>query len=140
LLEVMLALAILGGAMAVLGEMSRVALYNAKAARDLTRAQMLAESKMAEIEAGITQPDSVQDEKFDAQTEEFDPSEPGWRYSIVSEATNETGLLSVKLTVTRDLPDAQRPINFTLVRWLPDPNYTYTPPPPDSGSSTTTGS
>jgi hypothetical protein len=30
-------------------------------------------------------------------------------------------------------------VKFTLVHFLPDPNYTYTPPTPDSGASTSGG-
>jgi general secretion pathway protein I len=138
LLEVILALSILAGSVAVLGEICRTALRNAQEARDLARAQMLAESKMAEIKSGITTTDSVDDAQFDAATEQFDPSEPGWRYSIKTDATDEPGLLAVRVTVTRDLPEVQHPVKFTLATWLPDPNYTYTPPAPSSGSSTGT--
>ena len=91
LLEVILALAILAGAMAVLGEVNRLALRNAAAARDLARAQLLAESKLAEIQAGITSTASVDNMPFDAATENLDSSEPGWKYSISSKATDEDG-------------------------------------------------
>jgi general secretion pathway protein I len=136
LLEVILALSILAGAMAVLGQICRVALRNAKDARDLSRASQLAQSKMAEITSGITPAESVDDAKFDAANEAFDPAEPGWRYSIKTDACDETGLIKVGVTVTRDLPDAQHPVKFSLTTWLPDPNYTYTPPAPSSGSTT----
>ena len=53
LLEVLLALAILGGALAVIGELSRIAARNAEQARDLSTAQRLCENKMAEIAAEI---------------------------------------------------------------------------------------
>ena len=141
LLEVILALTILAGAMAVLGEVSRLALRNAAAARDLARAQLLAESKLAEIEAGITAPDPVENTPFDAATESLDPGEPAWLYSISQPSIEnaEDGVISVRVTVTRDLPAGQHPVKFSLVRWLPDPNYTYTPPTPDSGASTSGG-
>ncbi len=135
LLEVILALAILAGALAILGEVSRLALRHAAAARDLARAQLLAESKLAEIKAGITSPDAVDNMAFDPTTEKLDPTEPAWLYSITSQATDEVGLISVRVTVTRDLPAGQHPVKFSLATWVPDPNYTYTPP-----SSTTTSS
>ncbi len=138
LLEVILALTILAGAMAVLGEVSRLALRNAVAARDLARADLLANSKLAEIEAGITSTDSVDRLKFDPTTESLDPGEPAWLYSINSQSTDEDGVISVRVTVTRDLPAGQHPVKFTLVRWLPDPNYVYTPPAPGSGSTSST--
>jgi len=138
LLEVILALAILAGAVAVLGEISRLALQNASSARDLARAQMLAESKLAEIEAGVTSTDSVEDTPFDSADEQLDAAESGWLYSIISKSTDEDGLISVKVTVTRDLPAVLHPIKFSLVRWMKDPNYTYTPPTSESGSTSTT--
>ena len=135
LLEVILALAILAGALAVLGEVSRMALRHAAGARDLARAQLLAESKLAEIEAGITSPDAVENTAFDPTTEKLDAGEPAWLYSISSQATDEVGLISVRVTVTRDLPAAQHPVKFSLSRWVPDPNYTYTPPTSNTGAT-----
>ncbi|MGO9108286.1 MAG: prepilin-type N-terminal cleavage/methylation domain-containing protein [Thermoguttaceae bacterium] len=140
LLEVILALTILAGAMAVLGEVSRLALRNASAARDLARAQLLAESKLAEILAGITSPDPVENTAFDRSSNSLDPSEPGWLYSISSESTDEDGLISVRVTVTRDIPAGQHPVKFSLVRWLPDPNYVYTPPASSSSTGSSSGS
>ena len=139
LLEVILALTILAGALAVLGEVSRLALRNAAAARDLARAQLLAESKLAEIEAGITSTDSVDKVAFDTTANSLDPGEPAWLYSINSQSTDEDGVISVRVTVTRDLPAGQHPVKFSLVRWLPDPNYTYTPPSASSNTSTSGG-
>jgi len=136
LLEVILALAILAGALAVLGEVSRLALQNASAARDLARAQLLAESKLAEIESGITAPEAVENAAFDTSSASLDPAEPAWLYSISTQSTDEEGLISVRVTVTRDLPVGQHPVKFSLVRWLPDPNYT----PPSQTSSTSSSS
>ena len=138
LLEVILALAILSGALAVLAEVSRLAMRNASGARDLARAQLLAETKLAEIESGITAPDPVEKAAFDATAESLDAAEPAWLYSISSEATDEEGLISVRVAVTRDMPAGQHPVKFSLVRWLPDPNYT--PPTQDSSSSGTSSS
>jgi Tfp pilus assembly protein PilV len=135
LLEVILALTILAGAIAVLGEVSRMALRNAETARDLSRAQLLAETKMAEILSGVASPDAVENTAFDSSSYALDSSQPAWLYSIISESTDEDGLISVRVTVTRDLPAGQHPVTFSLVRWLPDPNYVYTPP-----SSSTSGS
>jgi prepilin-type N-terminal cleavage/methylation domain-containing protein len=124
LLEVILALAILGGAMAVLGEASRMALMNAKAAKDIAHAQLLCESKLAEIMIGIITPDPVERVPFDeTTTDSIDLSEPAWVYSIENEQTDELGLICVRVLVTRDLPLEQHPVQFSLVRWMPDPNY-----------------
>ena len=48
LLEVMLAIAILGGSIAVIGELIRVGTISAAKTRDLTTAQILCESTLAE--------------------------------------------------------------------------------------------
>ena len=119
LLEVILALAILAGAIAVLGEAGRLALRNAETARDLARAQVLCESKLSEIVAGLTAPNPVENTAFDTTN---NPDLAGWLYSIQSQPTDETGLISVQVTVSRDLPAAQHPIQFSLVRWMADPN------------------
>jgi prepilin-type N-terminal cleavage/methylation domain-containing protein len=122
LLEVILALALLGGAVVVLGEVCRLALQNASNTRDLARAQMLCESKMAEINSGITPPSGVENQPFDPNVEPTVADDPHWVYDIVQEQSDEEGLISVKVTVRKDLPAAQHPINFSLVRWMLDPN------------------
>jgi prepilin-type N-terminal cleavage/methylation domain-containing protein len=137
LLEVILALAILAGSIAMLGEANQMALKNAEVARDLAHAQLLCESKMSEIVTGITSTDSVSNAQFDAtMTDSLNPSEAGWLYSIESQTPDKQGLLTVRVTVTRNLPAAQHPVSFTLVRWLRDPDSTTS----SSGTSTTSGS
>jgi len=138
LLEVILALAILAGSIAVLGESSRLALKNAEVARDLAHAQLLCESKLAEFTTGITTVQAVGSTAFDATTTaSIDPSEPAWMYSVETQTTDEEGLIAVRVTVTRNLPAAKHPVTFALVRWLPDPNYTSST---GSGTSTTSSS
>jgi len=118
LLEVILALAILAGALAVLGEAIRLGMTNAQTARDLTQAQLLAESKLAEIAAGLTPSDPVQGVRFDCVVGD---GEIGWFYSISRETMGEEGLLLVCVSVTQDLPVEKRPVQFSLYRWIPDP-------------------
>jgi prepilin-type N-terminal cleavage/methylation domain-containing protein len=127
LLEVMLALAILVGAIVVLSELGRMGLRSAKTSRDLSRAELLCESIMSEIAVGIISPDPVQSSPIidpvsgttlsETQSDDVAP----WVYSIESETIDEDGLLSVRLTVQQDLPLSQHPVSFTLVRWIPDP-------------------
>ena len=117
LLEVILALAILGGAIAVLGEAARLAMKNAEYTRDINRAQLLCESKLAEIVAGITPAEASDGVALKSQP---DASEPAWLYSIETTSVDD-GLLSVRVTVTRDLPAEKHPVRFSLVRWMADP-------------------
>ena len=142
LLEVILALALLGGCVAVLGEVSRLALRNAGLARDLSRAQMLCESKMSEVVSGITAPSNVDKASFDTTMEPGAADDSRWVYSIEtdSQAPGEQGLLSVRVTVTKDLPTGQHPVDFSLVRWMLDPNYTQPESSSGTSSSGTSGS
>ena len=113
LLEVILALAILAGAVAVLGELLRTGLRNAETARDLTRAQMLCEEIEEEVVAGIIAPSAVSSIPCD--------DDPRWLYSIACDS-DQSGLLILQITVAKDVPAAQHPVQFTLWRWMIDPN------------------
>lgn len=136
LLEVMLALVILGGAIVVLGEAGRFALENARVARDLAQAQLLCESKLAEIAAGVEAPEPVQSVFL---AEGTDPSQPIWLYSIETETVDRQGLMGVWVTVVQDLPPEKRPVDCTLVRWMIDPEM-ETLLEESSASSQTSGS
>ena len=119
LLEIILALAILCGAMTVLGELSRLGMRNAEYARDVTQAQLLCECKLAEITAGLTLPEPAQDVRFEPQDEETE-AESEWLYSVEVNSVGEEGLVEVRVTVTKDMPAEKRPAQFSLVRWLVD--------------------
>jgi hypothetical protein len=68
-LEVILALTLLAGAVVVLGEVGRLALRNAKMARDLARAQLLCETKLAEVVSGIAPASAIDNASFDPTAE-----------------------------------------------------------------------
>jgi type II secretion system protein I len=120
LLEVILALAILVGAVAVLGELIRIGTRSAAAARDLSLAQLLAESKLNEIAASESLPrSSGQPSEFGAEY----PHAEGWQYTLSVAGLPQTGLYRVTVTVIADTPDQARPTSFELVRWLRDPAY-----------------
>ena len=131
LLEVILALSILAMAVAALGELARLGMNNSRIARDLAQAQLLCESKMAEISAGISTPDMVQRAVFSNGSDGIDPT---WVYSIEQEPATTDGLIVVRVTVSQDLAGSQRPVEYTLVRWMIDPAYT----PPTTTPTTTT--
>jgi type II secretion system protein I len=119
LLEVILALAILGGAIAVLGEAARHTMRNVTVARLLTRAELLCESKMAEILAGLTPPEPAQGT---ADNDEPDSGDPPWQYSIEIDQVDSLGLIAVRVTMSQDLPADSHPVEFTLVRWMTSPD------------------
>lgn len=119
LLEVILALAILAGALAVLGEITRQSLQNADYARDVTRAQLLAESKLTEILTGATTTDSVQDAVL-----EVDEDNRNWLYSVSTTQADDLGLLSVTVSVTCGESSTASGPAASITRWMLDPNAT----------------
>jgi uncharacterized membrane protein YgcG len=90
---------------------------------------------MAQILAGIITPDPVDGVELTAD-DGADPAEPPWTYSIGNDPISFDGLLAVRVTVTQDLPPEQHPTQFTMVRWMPDPDATST----SSSSTGQTGS
>ncbi len=119
LLEVMLALAILGGALAAIGELMRIGARNAEIARDLTTAQMLCESTMAEIQLGFLPlqsagPIQVTDVQYQQE----------WMYTVVIEPIDQEGLTSVWVQIEQNPAIFSRPVSFDLARWMIDPDAT----------------
>lgn len=110
LLEVLLATVILLGAVAVLGELARLGRINALAARDQTQAQLLCESKLSEILAGAETAEPHADQPL--------LEAPGWMFRVDREPLEQEGLFSLRVSVAQDLPEAKRPVRFTLVRWI----------------------
>jgi type II secretion system protein I len=113
LLEVILALAIFAGSLAVVGELVRLGARNARDTRDLTQAQLLCESTMAEVAAGMIPAQAVGPTPCE--------SNPDWSYSLDVEATNAASLLSVRVTLAPTAASTRPGVQFSLVRWLVDP-------------------
>jgi type II secretion system protein I len=118
LLEVILAVAILAAGLAVLGEITRSGLENTRVARELTQAQLLCESKMAEVLAGLAPPEPENDVPFDP---ELDLADPDWVYSTEVNTLDEEGLLEIRVTVTKEASGARQPVRVALVCWMIDP-------------------
>jgi general secretion pathway protein I len=131
LLEVILALAILTGAIAVIGELVRVGTRNAEAARDLTQAQLLCESKLAEIASGLATVEPVSMARC--------PDDEDWLYSVTVDSTAETGIVAVRVTLTRNLRTQSQPLEFSMVQWMPDPAAATSTDSTTDGQSSTTG-
>jgi type II secretion system protein I len=116
LLEVILALAILGGALAVIGELMRIGLRAAELSRNETYAQLLCESKIAELASGIALPEPVVDEVLDP--------EGNWVHSVTVERSDDQTLMAVQVTV-RPANRIDETQSFTLVRWMADPQIEF---------------
>jgi prepilin-type N-terminal cleavage/methylation domain-containing protein len=113
LLEVILALVILGAGLAMLGEVTQLASRHAVDARAETQAQSLAESVMDQIVAG-----AIEKENVSRQPLEVDDTTP-WLYSITVGTSNVVGIEPVEVLVEQDLEDRFNPARFRLLRWTP---------------------
>jgi len=113
LLEIILSLAILAGAVAILGEIMRTADRNAADAQAETRAQLLACSLIDEMVTGVVEPTEQTQVALDV-----DDVVP-WVYSVSFGTTNYEGLMAVELVVEQDLEKQFNPVRYRLVRWLP---------------------
>ncbi|MCH1494952.1 MAG: prepilin-type N-terminal cleavage/methylation domain-containing protein [Rubripirellula sp.] len=123
LLEILLALAILGGALAILSRVVDTGMIAARETRDLSAARLLCQTKLAEIlleaQNGIT-PQSVVSAEFETL---FDSqSSSVFQYSVEVMPAPMDGLLSIKVTVQSidgDLNEART--SYSLMRWMIDP-------------------
>ena len=97
LLEVIIALAILAGAVALLSQVSGSASRNANHARAETQAQLLAHSILNEMLVGLIQASDVSRQPVEL----------------------EEGLNSIEITVEQDLEEQFNPVKYQLFRWIP---------------------
>ena len=113
LLEVILALVILGGALAVLGEVMQLANSGAVGSRAETQAQLLASSVMDEILAGVRDDSPTTRQPLDL------PETPRWLYSVRTETSDVAGVYPLEVIVEQDLEPQFNPVKFRLLRWAP---------------------
>jgi type II secretion system protein I len=116
LLEVMISLAILGTSLAAIGELIRIGADAADRATELTTAQFLCDSKLAEIKSGVLPADSVGPIPFEI----FETEEP-WEYMVLVDSVDDQGLLLVEVTVSQLREDGRPPARVTLTTWMIDP-------------------
>lgn len=130
LLEIILALAILAGSLAALGEVMRLAGQNAVLTEGETQAQILTASLMDELASGARQLSAVSQASLGLD------ADPPWVYSIDIQNTQYDQLVAVRVSVEQQLDARLQPAKFELVRWLPNPNYV----PPETGDDASTSS
>jgi general secretion pathway protein I len=122
LLEILLAMAILGGALAVLSQIVGTGGDAARSARELAMARLLCQSKLAEVmvtAAGvmptnvpptpIASPDSQSDTVFN--------------YAVEVAPAPMDGLLLIRVSVEAVSPEGDGPAfaNYSITRWIIDP-------------------
>lgn len=134
LIEVILALAILAGAVAVLGEVMSIAGRSAADAQAEAQAQIMASSVMDEILSGMI--DMTQQTRRPLETNGAIP----WVYSVTIGDTNLVGLMSVEVLVEQDVEQQFRPLKYRLVRWFPtEPDLPAASTEDSEAESDTTG-
>lgn len=145
LLEIILAIAILGITIAIIGQGFRFGLERVKTSQNELRATLVAESILAQIAAGVLPPDAVTEAAYE--------DDKNWIYSVASESVGEDGLLSVKVSVRNTNDTAGKFGSVALTRWITNPDLTLAEEESQSmggiaaesttgttGSSSTTGS
>ena len=123
LMEVIIALGVLGMSMAAIGTLVQIGGQNALQARLLTTAQFLAESKLSEVKAGILAPTATGPIPFPT-TETMEP----FQYTIRSQAIDSQGmLLAVEILVEYIPTDGSLPLQHTVTTWMIDPAVELAP-------------
>ena len=128
LLEVILALAILSLSMVAIGELIRIGTHSARDAQDMTQAQILCESKLSELVAGVA--------PYEPAVRAPLPMDPDWYYTVQLEPTEEEGVMALAVTVETHI-ERRQPIACTLVRWVPDPGLELPAAPEETSEEAT---
>jgi type II secretion system protein I len=119
LLEVILALVILAGALAVTAKLTEIATRNALFAQYHHRAIQLAESKMGEVVAGLVPLASTGAQSFE--------EDPDWQWQLQVADGPLPGLKVVSIAVFPApggrLATSREPVHFELVRYFLPPDY-----------------
>lgn len=133
LLEVVLALAILAMSAAILASITRTATDNGLIAHRLATAQILAESKMAEVVTGAI---PLQGAVGWTQITDMVPSGT-WYYQVQSETATRKDMVGIRLSVTDQAGMDENREVFYIVRWMIDPNLGLDTMPTQSDASGT---
>ncbi len=129
LIEILIAIVIFGGVVAILGEVGREGLRSAAYARDTTQAELICESLMGMLRVGLITLDNQTDVPLDSNYPDTNAgtassrSEPRWYYSVEVYSASEDGLLEVVITVRQNSPNERRPVTCRMLRWMIDPEY-----------------
>ena len=113
LLEVILAMAILGLSMVMIGKLYYLGYRSALQTRYRSDCNMIADSKMAELASGV-----LPLEAGGGPVEQY----PDWTFEIQVEPSLQPGLLLATVRVSRT-DSSKIPMSVSLVRMIPDPDY-----------------
>lgn len=114
LVEIMLATALLMGCVVVLTELATIGRHHIQKGEKLAAAELICQSAMNEILTGAASVETVERRPVDGS--------PGWIISIdVLPLDKRPGLAALEIRVGEDRPEDEKATEFTLVRWIPDP-------------------
>ena len=119
LLEILLALAILGGSLAVLSQIVGTGADSAASARDLALARLICQAKLAEtLLTGLT-PTTVPSTPI---TSPDSTSSTPFFYAIDVAPASLDGLLAIRVSVEAQDASGGPPIaTYSLIQWIVDP-------------------
>ena len=138
LLEVILALAILGIASAYLAQAMQLAAQNAIRAQRLTQAELVAESVMNQVIGGV----------IPAQPATWSPyssasTTGAWNYSLAIVPAEMQGMIGIQIGVQEVVPNAvagMQPADLVSTRWIIDPSLMLDVPPAEEPTEEGTAS
>ncbi len=113
LLEVILALVVLGAALAIFGEVMQLANRAAVDSRAETQAQLMADTLMDEILAGVRDKTQVTRQALEST------DATAWLYSVSVGTADVQGVFPLEVRVEQDLEPQFTPVSYRIVRWLP---------------------
>jgi len=114
LYEVLVALAIFLGALAVLGQSMSTGTRAATQAKLRSQAMLRCEQKLGEVLAGIIPLQSD-------QGREFEDKAPNWSWDLNVEKGPTTGLLFVTVTATHSGSNSSAKATYSISRYVRDP-------------------
>ncbi len=113
LLEVLLATSILIGSSIVLLELVTIGNRHAASARDLTKSQLICESKLNEILAHAAPAETVRPMPIE--------DDPLWVYWVDLVPLDHPDLVALEVNAAYQPTPQKQSARFTLVRWIRDP-------------------
>lgn len=115
LLEVVMAVAIMGLAMGIIGNLVRLGSKSAGLTKWRSQAQIICDTKMAEVAAGALPLESVSGATV--------PEKPEWSYTVQVQDSELTGLLKITVTVAPAAGFSGDFRPYQLTRLIHDPDY-----------------
>jgi general secretion pathway protein I len=134
LLEVVLALSILAMATAYLSQAMNIATTNALRAERLTQSELVAESVMNQVIAGVIPSQPVSWTQYISANQQSMGTTSRWMYQLQSVQTEMEGMLGIQIAVQEVSQDGltRNDYDFFVNRWIIDPELGLDTPPEET--------